>query len=147
MNTTARIGLLVKIYVWLIILALVSSFYFENLLPDELQAYLTGVADEERSTVEWVVGLASLPILIVHLLSLRGLVVAKPSAKPAFLYSLVALYSAGLFFGPIVDHSITASIGSLGGLVSGMIVALLLFTHSEFSSDTSPFTTANNVDA
>ena len=147
MDTTAKIRSLAKIYIWLMVLGVTSSFFFESLLPVDLQAYITNAGNEELTTAGFFMGWVIVAILIAHFWSLYGLIVVKSSAKPLFIYSLVALYSIGLFIGPIVDHAISSTIGGLAGLVSGMIIALLMFTQSEFNDDTSSLASRNIVDA
>ena len=147
MNTTARIRSLTKIYIWLIILAVASSSFFEFMLPADLQTYIAKTANEEFAFAETVLIWVGTLLILAHFWSLYGLITVKYWAKSLFIFSSVALYSVALFMGPIVDNAIAGTIGGVGGLVEGMIIALLLFTQSEFNGDTSSLASGNIVDA
>lgn len=142
MDTTSHIKNLAKLQLVTLVLIIFSSSYLEAMLPLPLQEYLVQSYDKELSTKDSI--LASLMVFIglAALASLFGLITEKRWAKPVFTYSFIIYLPISLWLDPTVEHSVSAAIGSLDSVLTGMTFALLYFTPSAFGDpigiDTEP---------
>lgn len=133
MNTTQYIRYFAIANLILGIMSIVASFLLESYLHPLLQEFLQEEAIREPTAFEDILFIIVIPIIIIHLVSLFGLIFVKSWSKNVFLLSLFTLFVFSFFIGPYVEHAITSVIDGLSALVAGLIVALLLFTQSDFS--------------
>ena len=129
MDTTQLIRKLIIAEIAIILLYIIVSFvlttYFEELLI-ECDIYL-----EEDFTL---FDLALLLLLVAYIVAVVGFF--NSLAWAGNLYFSLAVVGLLLtpFTGPTIEHALTGTILDIGSILSGIIIALLIFTPSVFKS-------------
>lgn len=125
MNIVTHIKSMVVFEFLLIALAIYSSVHFEESLSPLLQQYLD---DSIESSFENIALLLAIPILLLSIVSSIGLLFTKLWAKKYYIFSTLAIYPLGFFDIPTVEHAVSITFEEIAILVSGIIIALLLYT-------------------
>lgn len=134
MDTTIHINKLVWFYILLLGLYLISRFSLEAYLPVVLQDYMQYELEIETSFLEDTAIILLLVVVFAHLSSLFGLLRYKLWSKNLFIYTTVVLHLATPFYGPYIEHGVSAFIEGVSLVVSGAIVVLLSFAQSAFNN-------------
>lgn len=125
-----QLRILVIANILLAIAAVISTFTLESYLPPVLQEYLaTGMMDNMTATVG-VVYLVTIILLLGNIVALAGLLLTKLWAKNLFIYTTIGLLISCFFIGAYVDHAVAYAFDQVSVLVSGMIIALLVYNSS-----------------
>jgi hypothetical protein len=125
-----RIRQLVVIEMFLIVASMLASFLFESTLPPVLQEYLEVSMEESMTGMIGVVYIIVMVFIAAHIVALIGLLLAKLWAKNLYIYSTVGTILACFFVGAYVNNAVSFSIDQISTVVSGMIIALLVFDPS-----------------
>ena len=121
---------LVLLYIVLIIASLASSFALESTLSPELQEYLANGMVESMSGVIAIAYVFLVVFVILHIISIAGLLLTKLWGKNMFIYSTIAAIFSSFFIGAYVDNAVAYSFEQSSMLVNGMIIALLIYNSS-----------------
>ena len=128
MNTLKHIKLLALSQLILLILEIISTFYFQNSLDPLLQEYLAKDETAELTRVEIALLLFSLPVLLLNLIATIAIIFQKKWAKKTYIYTLVLLIPLTFVFGSTVEDAITSGLDYMLSLSEGMLFALLIYT-------------------
>jgi len=128
MNILKHIKFLALFQLILLILEIISTFYFQNSLDPLLQEYLAKDETAELSRVEIALLLFSLPVLLLNLIATIAIIFQKKWAKKTYIYTLVLLIPLTFIFGSTVEDAITSGLDDILSLSEGMLFALLIYT-------------------
>lgn len=127
-----RLKSIVKLAVatqWLLFpLYFALSFFLEKKLPETLQEYLLWEAERALTTADTVIAIVIIPLIIIYLVSSIGVFLFKRWAKNIYIVITILLISLTPFTGPFVVHEIAATLDGISSVLSGVVLALLLFT-------------------
>ncbi|UAB73834.1 hypothetical protein INR79_22070 [Vibrio sp. SCSIO 43132] len=133
MDNTKRIKWFVALELFLVVASVIVAFSLESQLPPLLQEYLTQEMESEFTSTDSAVLFIAIPFLVIYFVSTIGILLTKPWAKNLYIFSVVSGVVFMPFMGPTVDHAISSTINYLATLTMGIVLALLLFTHSVFN--------------
>ena len=131
-DTTAQIKLLTKWYIFLFFVALIVSFNDSSLEHPLLADYLAELeATPEPAWLFWL----GWPWLAVFIASLYGILTEQYWAKNWFIGTAAAGYALEFALPPSasITSTLTAQAYSVESIITGMIIALLLWTPSVFN--------------
>jgi len=128
MNTLKHIKFLALFQLILLILEIISTFYFQDSLDPLLQEYLAKDETAELTRVEIALLLFSLPVLLLNLIATIAIIFQKKWAKKTYIYTLVLLIPLTFVFGATVEDAITSGLDYMLSLSEGMLFALLIYT-------------------
>ena len=130
MNTLKHIKFLALFQLILLILEIISTFYFQDSLDPLLQEYLAKDETAELTRVEIALLLFSLPVLLLNLIATIAIIFQKKWAKKTYIYTLVLLIPLTFVFGATVEDAITSGLDYMLSLSEGMLFALLIYTNA-----------------
>ncbi len=133
MDQTQNIKWIATGYLLVSIVSLLLSFYLESSLPEPLVLFLEAELERDLTKAEYIVLFLSIPLAILHLVSIYGLIRIRGYAKTYFIVSMIGLFIVSPFIGPYVEHGLAWAVGGVATVLSGGLLALLLFTNSAFN--------------
>lgn len=128
MPSKAFLRTLIVAEIALLIIGLVVSLLTESSLPEPLRAFLDAEAKAEMTAKEMMMFAATIPLLILLLVSSVGLFFFWRPARSLYLIATVAGLLLAPFFGPYVDAGWATAFDEAAILVSGVILALIYFS-------------------
>lgn len=134
----ARAGTASALYLIFSAIYLFLSFSLESSLPPLIQEYLEADIESESTQLEDFIYIVVGVLLVFHLAAAVGIIRNKVSCRNLFIYTYISLFVFAPFVGPYIDHGISFTIGSVATIISGAILALLLFTSSAFNKASNP---------
>ena len=133
MDTTNHIKKIAWLHLILLIAYLIAAFALEASLPPLLKEYLDQEFEREPTKAEDILFLITISLMVPYIWSIIGLIRTKTWAKNLFIQTTIACVVITPFWGPYVDHAISATISWANAVISGVLIALLIYTKSAFN--------------
>ena len=112
-------------------LYIIANILTEPMLPGLLQEYLALEAEsEEISISDILVLIIGMPTLVAFIAALIGLIRVKLWARKLYLLTAPLMILVCLLVNPYVETGVGYTLDQLSVFLSGMIMALLLYTGS-----------------
>jgi len=132
MNKFTHLKTLVFIQFFAFLLLILAMLYpVDALLPPLLQEYLMQEETffDNNLILILVFAIVLIILLLINLVALISLLFKKVWAKKAYIYTSIFFLPITLVLGPTVEHAILTTLDDIMIFVSGMLVALLIYTN------------------